>query len=53
MKICNKKDDFDILNDISEISNLVQLMDPLVNVNRAISIVVIGYLNPTMKNNFV
>ena len=34
-----KNDDFDVLNDISEDVTLVQLMDSIVNVNRAISIV--------------
>ena len=41
MKICKKKGDFDILNEISENVTLVQLMDTLVNLNHAISIV--GY----------
>ena len=39
MTIWNKKDDFDILNEISENVTLVQLMDSLGNVNHAISIV--------------
>ena len=34
-----ENDDFDILNDISKNVTLVQLMDSLVNVNRAIIIV--------------
>ena len=41
LKIWKKNNDFDILNDISEDVTLVQLMDSLVNVNHAISIV--GY----------
>ena len=39
MKKCKKKGAFDILNYISENFTLVQLMEKLVNVNRAISIV--------------
>ena len=39
MRIWKKNDAFDILNDISEVVTLVQLMDSLGNVNRAISIV--------------
>ena len=53
MKICKKKGDFDILNEISENVTLVQLMDTLVNVYHAISIVhswVFGY---NYKNHFV
>ena len=38
IKIWNKKDDFYILKNISEYVTLVQLMDPLVKVNHAISI---------------
>ena len=41
LTIGKKNDAFDILNDISEDVNLVQLMDSIVNVNHAISIV--GY----------
>ena len=41
LTIRKKNDAFDILNDISEVATLVQLMDSLGNVNRAISIV--GY----------
>ena len=41
LTICEKKDNFDILNDISEDVTLVQLMYSLRNVNRDISIV--GY----------
>ena len=41
MKIWNKSDAFDILNNINEYVTLVQLMDSLGNVNHAISIV--GY----------
>ena len=41
MTIWKKNDDYDILNNISEYVTLVQLMDSLVNVNHAISIV--GY----------
>ena len=39
LKIWKKNDDFYILNYISEDITLVQLMDSLLNVNRAISIV--------------
>ena len=39
LTIWKKNDAFDILNDISENVTLVQLMDSLGNVNRAISIV--------------
>ena len=39
LKIWKKNNDFDILNDISEDITLVQLMDSLVNVNHAISVV--------------
>ena len=38
LTICNKRDAFDILNDIIENVTLVQLMDSLVNVNHSISI---------------
>ena len=41
MKIWNKKDDFDIINKISEYVTLVHLIDSLGNVNHAISI--LGY----------
>ena len=37
--IWSKNDNFDILNEISENITLIQLMDPLGNVNRAIIIV--------------
>ena len=39
MKIWKKNDAFDILNDISKVVTLIQLMELLVNVNHAISIV--------------
>ena len=39
LTIWNKNDAFDILNDISEDVNLVQLMESLGNVSRAIIIV--------------
>ena len=39
MKIWKKNNDFGILNDISEDVTLVQLMDSLGNVNRAIKTV--------------
>ena len=41
LKIWNKNDAFDILNDISENVTLVQLTDTLENLNHAINIV--GY----------
>ena len=41
LKIWYKKDAFDILNNISEYVTLAQIMDLIVNVNHAISIV--GY----------
>ena len=41
MKVWQKYDAFDILNNVSEYVNLVQLMDSLGNLNHAISIV--GY----------
>ena len=40
MKIWNKNDSFDILNNMSEYVTLVQLMDTLGNMNHAISILV-------------
>ena len=40
MKIWHKNDAFDILKNISEYVTLVQLMDSLVNLNNAISILV-------------
>ena len=39
LRIWKKNDDFDILNEISEDVTLVQLMDSLVNVNHAMSVV--------------
>ena len=39
LTICEKKDNFDILNDISEDVTLVQLVDSLENVNHAINVV--------------
>ena len=39
MTICRKYDDFYILNDITKLFTLVQLMESLVHVNHAISIV--------------
>ena len=41
LKVRHKNYAFDIINNIRECFNLVQLMDPLGNVNHAISIV--GY----------
>ena len=38
VKVRHKKDDFDILKNKSKYVNLVQLMDSLGNLNRAISI---------------
>ena len=41
LKVWHKNDVFDIINNVSEYVTLVQLMESLVNVNHAISIV--GY----------
>ena len=48
MKKCKKNGAFDILNDISEIFTLVQLLDTLVNVNHAI--IIVGYW--TIESNY-
>ena len=53
LTIWKLNDALDILNDISENLTLVQLMDSLGNLNRAISILGHWIFDPTIRNHFV